>query len=79
VLVLRGRPALKPRLRVIPRVALSAGLALTPLAIEGWPVIARLVLSTALYLAALILTGALPAELRALVPDWMYRLRGRSV
>ena len=77
-LVVRGRPALKPRLRVIPRVAFSAGLALTPLAIEGWPVIARLVLSTALYLAALILTGALPAELRALVPDWMHRSRGRS-
>ena len=26
----------------------------------------------------IILTGALPTELRALVPDWMYRLRGRS-
>lgn len=71
LLVMRGRPMLRPSLRVLPRVALAAGLGLTPLAMAGVPVIARLAISTTLFGGTLILTRALPPELLTLVPDFI--------
>jgi O-antigen/teichoic acid export membrane protein len=66
--VVRGRPQLRPSLRIVPGVALAAGLGLAPLALTGIPVSARLVLSTALFAAALLLTRAYPPELIDLIP-----------
>lgn len=76
--VTRGRPALRPSARVLPRVALAAGLALTPLAMSTLPVVARMAISTALFAIALVLTGALPPELSALVPGSLARRRWTS-
>jgi len=67
-LVIRGRPALRPSLRVVPRVALATGLACLPLLLTDIPVIVRLVISSSLYLLTVLLTGAVPAELYALLP-----------
>jgi O-antigen/teichoic acid export membrane protein len=77
MLVVRGRPALAPSLRVVPRVALAAGLGLIPLAFAGWPDIARLAMTTVLYLGTLVITRALPSELGALIPAWAQRSRRR--
>lgn len=68
LLVVRGRPRLRPSLRVVPRVALAAALGLAPLALTGLPVVVRLVISTALFGTTLVVTRALPEELRALIP-----------
>jgi O-antigen/teichoic acid export membrane protein len=75
LLVVRGRPALMPSLRILPRVALAGALGLSPLALAGVPVIARLLISTTLFGATLIITRALPPELIALVPNSMSRSR----
>lgn len=69
VAVIRGRPQLRPSMRVLPRAALAAALGLTPLAMTGVPVIARIAISTTLFGITLLITGALPPELRALIPD----------
>jgi O-antigen/teichoic acid export membrane protein len=74
-LVVRGRPQLRPSLRVLPRVALAAALGLTPLAMSGVPVIARIAISTALFGVVLLLTGALPPEVRALLPESLSRTK----
>ena len=58
-----GRPALRPSLRIVPRVALAAAAGLTPLALTPLPTIARLALSTALFGAVALLTRAFPPEL----------------
>jgi O-antigen/teichoic acid export membrane protein len=75
VTVIRGRPQLRPSMRILPRVALAATLGLTPLAMTGVPVIARVAISTTLFGSALLITGALPPELRALIPDSLSRTR----
>jgi O-antigen/teichoic acid export membrane protein len=72
-LVVRGRPALRPSLRILPRVAIAAVFALTPLAMSAVPVIARLVISTALFAFTLVITRAIPSELRVLVPTAIAR------
>jgi O-antigen/teichoic acid export membrane protein len=72
--VVRGRPGLRPSLRVVPRVALAAAVGLAPLALTGVPVILRLVLSTLLYGTVVIALRALPSELLSLLPE---RLAGR--
>lgn len=74
LLLVRGRPHLAPRLRVVPRVALAALLGATPALASGLPVVVRVLLSTAIYAAVLIVLRAPPAELLDLVP---VRLRGR--
>jgi O-antigen/teichoic acid export membrane protein len=73
LLLVRGRPELRPSLRIFPLVALAAGVALLPMLATGVPVIARLALSTALYGVVLVLTRALPSELGALLPDSLAR------
>jgi O-antigen/teichoic acid export membrane protein len=75
-IVVRGRPALKPRLRVIPRVALATALGLTPMLMTTLPVVVRLVISTSLFAATLIATRALPPELGALLPATIRRRIG---
>jgi O-antigen/teichoic acid export membrane protein len=73
-LLLRDRPQLRPRLRVLPRVALASAVAAIPLFFAGVPAIARFALSTALYGAILAATKAFPPELGDLIPE---RLRRR--
>ena len=77
--VTRGRPRLRPSMRILPRVALAAALGLTPLAMTGVPVIARIAISTTLFGIVLLATGALPSELRALIPHSLsrWKLAGR--
>jgi O-antigen/teichoic acid export membrane protein len=75
VALVRGRPQLRPSTRILPRVALATALGLVPLAMTGVPVIARLAISTTLFGIALLTTGALPSELRALIPDFIARSR----
>ncbi len=72
--VIRGRPALRPSLRVVPPVILATVLGLAPLALEDVPVILRLAISVALFAVTILLTRALPPEVLALLPE---RLRGR--
>jgi O-antigen/teichoic acid export membrane protein len=69
IVLIRGRPHLRPSLRVLPRAALAAGLGLTPLAMTGVPIIARLAISTGLFAATVVATRALPVELQALAPN----------
>ncbi len=79
VAVIQGRPQLRPSMRVLPRVGLAAGLGLLPLTFSGVPVIARVAISTTLFAGALVITRALPSELRALIPHslWQSKLAGR--
>lgn len=68
--VVRGRPQLRPSLRILPRVGLAAAAGLLPLALvaAGVPTVALLVLSTLLFGATLLLLRAFPPELLELVP-----------
>jgi O-antigen/teichoic acid export membrane protein len=72
--VVRTNPVLRPSLRVVPRVAVAAALGLIPLAFTSVPTIARLLISTALFGAFLLITRAFPPELIDLVP-WIGRRR----
>lgn len=66
-LLTRGRPHLRPSLRVLPKVVLAAAIAATPALIPvDEP--ARVAMSGALYLVVLVALRALPTELLALVP-----------
>lgn len=74
--VVRHRPSLRPSLRIFPGVVLAATLGLAPMFLQGIPVIARLAISTPLFVAALLVTRAYPPELldvlpgmRALIPN----------
>jgi len=68
--VVHGRPQLRPSLRVLPRVALAAALALSPLALTGVgvPTVGLVALSSVLFGATALLTRAFPRELLDLVP-----------
>jgi O-antigen/teichoic acid export membrane protein len=68
VLLVRGRPHLMPRLAIVPRVLLAAGLGALPALLTGLPVVARLALSTLIYAVALLVLRALPQELWQLLP-----------
>lgn len=76
--IVRGRPQLRPSLRVLPRVALAAALGLVPLALTGVPVIVRLVISTSLFGICLLVTRAFPPELLDLVPGIFTRRRSNE-
>jgi O-antigen/teichoic acid export membrane protein len=67
IAVVRGRPQLRPSLRLLPYVALASALALTPLALTGVPVIARVAISTSLFAGVLLATRAYPPELLDLI------------
>lgn len=66
--VVRGRPQLRPSLRIVPGVALAAALGLAPLALTALPVVVRLLISSALFAGTLVLTRAYPPELLELLP-----------
>jgi O-antigen/teichoic acid export membrane protein len=70
VAVSRIDPRLRAPLSNLPRVAIAAAVALSPLALSlvGVPTILQLVISTALFAALLLALHALPAELRDLLP-----------
>jgi O-antigen/teichoic acid export membrane protein len=74
LLLVRGRPHLSPRLRVVPRVAVAALLGATPALADGLPVIVRVFLSTVIYAIVLVALRTPPPELLAVVP---IRLGGR--
>jgi O-antigen/teichoic acid export membrane protein len=65
------RPALRPSLRIVPRVALAAAAGITPLALSPLPTVAKLALSTVLFGTVALLAGAFPPELRDLLPRRM--------
>lgn len=67
VVVVRGRPQLRPSLRVVP-VVLASALGLLPLALTGLPDIVRLCLSTLLFGGCLLATRAIPREALDLLP-----------
>jgi O-antigen/teichoic acid export membrane protein len=63
IVLVRGRAHLKPRLRVLPQVALAALVGAAPMLLTGTPIIGRVLLSTCLYAVVLLLQGAYPADL----------------
>ncbi|HWF51696.1 MAG TPA: oligosaccharide flippase family protein [Solirubrobacteraceae bacterium] len=76
LVLLRRRPSLRPRLRVIPRVALAVAIGSVPLWVGGLPSIVRFLLATILYGGVLAVTRAFPRELDALIPrlPWKHRV-----
>jgi O-antigen/teichoic acid export membrane protein len=74
--VVRGRPEIHVPLGIVRPVAVAAAAGLAPLALApaGVPVVARLILSTALFAAALIAQHAIPREMLDVLPAPM---RGR--
>ncbi len=76
--VIHRRPQLRPSLRIVPGVVLATALGLVPLALTGIPVIVRLVISTALFAGALLVTRAYPPELLELLRTLRARLALRA-
>ncbi len=74
VILVRGRPHLKPSLRLLPRVAAAALVGALPMLLTGAPVIARLALSSALYGLVLLALRAFPSDL----PGLLLPAQGRS-
>jgi O-antigen/teichoic acid export membrane protein len=68
LVLVHKRPNLRPSVRVLAPVALASALGLAPLSLTGWPTITRLLASTALFGACVLLTRALPDEVLALLP-----------
>lgn len=78
ILLVRGRPHLRPHLGVVPKVAVAAVLGSAPMLAPGLPVALRVVLSTLLYGVTLLALRAFPQELAVLLPRRMTG-RGSSV
>ena len=71
-MLVNRQPHLHPSLRILPKVALALAIAATPVLIPiGEP--ARVALSCVLYVIALVILRALPAELLDLVPAYSRR------
>jgi O-antigen/teichoic acid export membrane protein len=66
-LVIHGHP-LRQSVGIVPKVALAAGAALSPLAISGVPTLAKLAISTAIFGVVVLITKATPAEVFDLLP-----------
>jgi len=75
ILLVHDRPHLRPRLAVVPKVALASLLGASPMLIDGLPVLARLALSSAIYGVVLLAVRAYPEELKALMPARLRRRR----
>lgn len=73
ILLVHGRPHLRPGLGVVPKVAVAALVGAAPLLVPGLPVALQVLISTALYGLALLVLKAVPRELAALLPR-----RGRA-
>jgi O-antigen/teichoic acid export membrane protein len=67
VLLMRGRPHLRPSLRILPTVALAAAAGATPMLLTGVPVLGRVALSTCLYGTVLLWRRAFPPDLGELL------------
>ncbi len=74
----RANPQLRPKLAVLPRVALAAALGLIPLAFGGVPTIARVCISTVLFGAVVPVTHAYPPELIERIPGRRARAATRA-
>jgi O-antigen/teichoic acid export membrane protein len=73
-----ARPELRPSLRMVPGIAAAAAAGCAPLLIGSLPVIVRIVLSSALYFAVVLLTRSYPHEIAAMLPVRLRPLlRGR--
>jgi O-antigen/teichoic acid export membrane protein len=72
-----GRP-LRQSLPIVPKVALAAGAALSPLALSGVPTLAKLAISTVIFAAVVLVTKAMPTEVLDLIPGDRFRARQRS-
>jgi O-antigen/teichoic acid export membrane protein len=66
--VIRARPWMRPSLRHVPFIALATACAALPALLTGLPAIVRLLLSTLLFVAVLLVTRAYPRELLDLLP-----------
>lgn len=66
--LLRARPELRPRLRIVPKVGLAAALGLAPALLLPLPPVVLVLLAGGIYLAALVLTRAIPQELLNALP-----------
>jgi O-antigen/teichoic acid export membrane protein len=73
LVLVHGRPHLRPSLRVVPKVAVAAALGGAPMLLGNVPTVGRLALSTCLYTGALLLLGGFPSDL----PE-LFAVRGRS-
>jgi O-antigen/teichoic acid export membrane protein len=67
LVLLHGRPHLKPSLRVLPKVAGAAAIGAGPMLLTGTPVIGRVALSSALYAVVLLALRAFPSDLPELL------------
>lgn len=67
VLLVRGRPHLRPRLAIVPKVALATLLGALPALLTGLPVGLRVALATLIYGLVLLVLRAFPRELDALL------------
>lgn len=67
VLLVRGRPLLRPRLAIVPKVALATLLAVVPALVLDLPAGLEVLAATVIYAVALRALGAVPRELDALV------------
>jgi O-antigen/teichoic acid export membrane protein len=72
-----GHP-LRQSLPIVPKVALAAGAALSPLALSGVPTLARLAISTVIFAAVVVITRATPTEVLDLLPGDRFRSRQPS-
>ncbi len=70
VVLTRGRPQLRPSMRVLPRVALAAALGATPMLLGEIPIVGRLVLSSCIYGVVLLWCGAFPSDWGELLGPW---------
>lgn len=75
VVLVAARRELRPPLRILPGVALAALAGCGPMLLTSWPVIGRVLLSTALYASVVLVTRAYPAELLDLLPNRLRRSR----
>jgi PST family polysaccharide transporter len=75
LLLVRGRPHLKPNLAVVARVAAAAALGATPALATGLPVVIRVAMATVIYGVALVILRAIPDELLDLLPARLRRAR----
>lgn len=71
VLLVRGRPHLRPRLSVVPKVAAGALVGAVPMLVGGLDVPVRMALATVAYAAVLLAVRAFPDELAALLPAFL--------
>lgn len=76
LLLVRGRPHLRPRLTVVPKVALAATAGALPALVPGLPVLAQTAAAGLLFTIVVVATRAIPDEVAVLLPARLGRLLG---